>query len=206
MRDYDKNPIVIKDYNYIFLSMLGFVAFPYIIYTIINGMYSSALILGWCMGEALILIVKFFMITGKRKIILSNNDIKFVCKDKVIEQIQVDKKIDARKTYNDIYHKSQKPTDLQQGLTFVIFLPLLFIGHLPLIFNKFFFHLFKGINGYKFFDAIIVFDEDKLINILPANKKEYNEVREYFKYKKMIDIKDAKIFWSIFMVNHERID
>jgi hypothetical protein len=80
--------------------------------------------------------------------------------------------MDIKKTYNDLYHKSQKPTDLQLGLMFIIFLPML-LGHLLLIINKFLFHLCKDIMGYKFFDAVIVFYDDKLINILPTTKKEW---------------------------------
>jgi hypothetical protein len=207
MRDYDKDPIVIEDYNYIFIALFGLIALPYGVYIFVTQQSTSPAILGMAIGGTIICISFFFRGYKRRKIILSNDSIKFFKKNytlqqyEMIEEIKLNEITDIRKTYNDVSHKTEMPTDLQQLFYIIVFLPLLAF-HPLFILTKLFFHILKdGISSYRFFDAIIIFNNDRLINILPTTKKEYEDIRMYFKHKKMVDIQNAKVFWSVFSIN-----
>jgi hypothetical protein len=141
---------------------------------------------------------------------LSNNSIKFLQHNRVIEEIKIDDIMDVRKTYTVSCHKSQYPnSDINWGhsSTFFILLPITFVAYLPIIIFKFFFHLLKdGWKSYHFFDAIMVFNEESFINILPITKNEYEEIREYFMLKKPVfDIRNAKLYWNIVGNGYEKI-
>jgi hypothetical protein len=142
-----------------------------------------------------------------RKIVLSNSSIKFFQYDRIIEEIKIDELTDIRKTYSVLYHKSQHPNDIHKALLPIFFFLSLLIWHLPIVIFKFFFHLFKdGWKSYHFFDAIVVFSEEKFINILPVTKNEYEEIREYFMLKKPVfDIRNTKIYWYAFANDYENI-
>ncbi|MDH1976629.1 hypothetical protein, partial [Aliarcobacter butzleri] len=58
---------------------------------------------------------------------------------------------------------------------------------------------------FKLFDAIIVYSNDKFINILPATDNDYEKVRKYFLNKDFGNIKDKKIFIEIGHL-YEKID
>jgi hypothetical protein len=157
MRDYDKYPIVIKDYNYMFTALFGLICLFYGFYTLFTEQSKSPTIWGIAMGGAIVCLSFFFRGHKRIKIVLLNNSIKFLRKKYIlheyetIEEIKLDEITDIRRTYNEISHRTEAPTDLQHLFSVIIFLPLL-IFHPLFILIKFFFHIFKGgISNYRFF-------------------------------------------------------
>jgi len=87
----------------------------------------------------------------------------------------------------------------------LIFSPLAILTHSLLIINKFIFHIYKdGIKSYRFYDAIMIFEEDKFINILPTTLEEYKKIKEYLKLKQSVDIEKCKTFLNLSHL-HEKI-
>lgn len=79
------------------------------------------------------------------------------------------------------------------------------INFLMLIIIKFFYHIKNcKLKNYTFHNAIIIFDEDKFINIFPNNTTEDEEVRIFFIKKIRKDIKEENIFQKI-IYDFERI-
>lgn len=212
--DYDKNPIEIKDYNTLFIFLLNISLMLIIIYIHIynpGGLDESSL-------SRNIIIVSFFMVffirpylksKGKRKIILTNNDIKFMHENKILEEIKLSEITDIKKTYIDLYHKSQVPNKLLLIFAYIIIifiisekayyiLLLILFLHIFLIIAKYILHKMKDKNyKYRLFDAILVYSGDKFINILPITSKQYEEVRKYFLDKGLSDIENKKIYFEI---------
>ncbi len=213
--NYDKNPIVIKDYNSLFIFLLNISLIPIIIYTYIynpGGLDESSLFRN-------IIIVSFFMgffirpylkSKGKRKIVLTNNDIKFMHENKILEEIKLSEITDIKKTYIDLYHKSQVPNKLLLIFAYIIIifiiisekdyyiLLLILFLHIFLVIAKYILHKMKDKNyKYRLFDAILVYSGDKFINILPITSKQYEEVRKYFLDKSLADIENKKIYFEI---------
>jgi hypothetical protein len=107
----------------------------------------------------------------------------------IIEEIQVAKITDIKKTSSSIYHKSQNSKWYQSMGLFIIF-PLIVITqkayYLLLLFPmvaiflivlKYVFHKLKDKSyQYRFFDAILVYSKENFINILPTTKKTYLEL------------------------------
>jgi hypothetical protein len=198
MRDYDKNPIIIKDYNYIFFPLYHLFAIPMLIYIFFYVPKASYIGFGLAGAAVYKNICIFFEAFNKRSIILSNNSIRFLHKDKTLEIINLDKITSINRTFFVIYHKSQLMSERVKKIQKTFFLPLAWLlWYLPIIIMKFFFHLFRNGSKYRLFDAVIIFSNDKFINILPATEYEYQEVRKYFMRKKPVfDTEQAKVFWD----------
>jgi hypothetical protein len=211
MRDYDKNPIIIKDYNYIFFPLYILLSvLPMLGYVLIYIPKVSPIGCGLAAGAVYINMSTFLRAFNKRTIVLSNNSIKFFHKDKVLESINLDEITDINRTFSIMYHKSQVPSETVKKIQKILFLPwiliLWLVGYLPFIIIKFFFHFFRKYSKCRLFDAIIVFGGDKFINILPATEYEHQEVRKYFMLKKPVfDIEWAKVFWNSYGHYEERI-
>ena len=143
---------------------------------------------------------------GKRKVILTTSGIKFFHDNILLEEVKIAEITDIRRTYSDLYHKSQYPSEFGKLLAYILF-PIALYGNTMLLINKLFFHIYKdGYKSYRFYDAIIMFSEDKFINILPATEDEYNEVEKYFRNKKHIEIGTTKVFYDFFGHMPEKIN
>jgi len=202
-RDYDKEPIIIEDYNYIFEILcltFGFilVLYAYFINPLDNtNEISRNYFFMNSIGAVLIPTVIFYfqMRKSKRKIILKNNEILFMEGNELLESININNIRLIQRTFNDYYLKSQDVEGFGAIFTFLIvpiYFPLLII-------NKFLFHIFKnGLNNYRLFDAIIIFDnDDKFINILPTTKNERTKIINYFSEKNNINIEQSKLFYKL---------
>ena len=100
--DYDKEPIIIEDYNSLFIFLLNISLIPIIVYIYIynpGGLDEGSL-------SRNIVITSFFMSffirpylksKGKRKIVLTNNDIKFKHENKILEEIKLSEITDIKK-------------------------------------------------------------------------------------------------------------
>lgn len=226
--DYDKNPIEIEDYNALFMFLVNISLIPILIFLYINHKYSPGEISEASLYRNLFIIIplamSFYMIPyiksrRKRKIALTNTDIKFMQENVIIEEIKISEITDIKKTYTDIYHKSQNLKSYQRFGLFIVF-PLIAIlsnsyyilliipfMHIFLIITKCLFHKLKDKNyKYKFFDAILVYSGDKFINILPVTSSDYEKVRRYFLDKELGDIQNKKIYFKLFEHSFERIN
>lgn len=202
MRDYDKEPIIIDDYNYIFGGMyliVGAVVVLYFYFINPFGAHNEVSRNYFFIHAVFVVIVPglvyYFQIKkAKRKIILTSDKIIFKEEEDVIESIEVNNIKSIQRTFNDYYMKNQKAKELE-SLFILFFLPL----NLPIqLINKFLFHLFKdGFQSYKLFDSIIIFDnEESFINILPTTNKEYKEIETYILNKNCVDLKNSKLFFK----------
>lgn len=209
-RDYDKEPIVVEDYNYIFSGMyLTVGAFVILYFYFINpfGAYNEISRDYFLIHAVFIVIIPglvyYFQIKkAKRKIILTNENIVFKEEDTVIEKIEVKNIKSVQRTFNDYYMKNQKAGELE-----ALFIFAFLIFNLPIqLMNKFLFHLFKdGIKSYKLFDSIMIFDNEKnFINILPTTNQEWNEIEIYIMKKLSVDLRNSELFFKFNYGNEER--
>jgi len=188
MRDYDKRPIVIKDYNSIFMFL---VAMPWLIssfYFLFTHHNKAAF--SFLMAQTFYFNIRPYIFSGrKRSVKLSNNKIEFLQADNIIESINLDEKFEIYKTFDDYYHKSQNLSNLQKKVKWISVV-LLWIAYYPFFFlSKILFYFFKTKGTfYKFYDCIIIFQDDKVLNILATSRFERALVKKYFLDKFKIDI------------------
>ena len=125
----------------------------------------------------------------KRSVKLSNNKIEFLQADNIIESINLDEKFEIYKTFDDYYHKSQNLSNLQKKVKWISVV-LLWIAYYPFfLLSKILFYFFKTKGTfYKFYDCIIIFQDDKVLNILATSRFERALVKKYFLDKFKIDI------------------
>ncbi|MDD4855915.1 MAG: hypothetical protein PHQ22_10160 [Sulfuricurvum sp.] len=202
-RDYDKDPIVIEDYNYIFYILYviwggAIIAYLYLVNPFHNSNEVSKRfwLLHFIIMSVLPIITFYFqMRKSKRKLFLQENEIVFKENEKIIEKIDLKNVQSIKRTFNDYYMKNQDIEDW--SIVFVVlFLPF----NLPIqLINKFLFHVFKdGILSYRFFDSFIVFDKNQaFINILPNTRSEYKHVVQYFGKRLGFQTENAEIFFKL---------
>lgn len=219
-RDYDKEPIVIKDYNSLFLCLYMVSFLPLCIFVYIYNPFNVEKTDSFARNLLIIIplmifpyLSSYFRAKGKRKIVLENRSIKFLHENTLIEEIEVSKISEIKKTYSDIYHKSQYPNIIGK-IGWFISIPLMFyfLGYFALIifpglyvymiFLKYVFHKIKD-KSYKsrLFDSVIIYDGEKFINILPVTEKDYEEVRNYFFVQGLGEVRNKKIYFEIGHLN-----
>ena len=209
-RDYNKKPIIIEDYNSLFLALFTLSVIPIMIYVYMynpGGTSEDSLFRNMIIIIPIMMfpyIAGYFKSRGKRKIVLNNETISFLHENQILEKININQITDIRRTYRDIYHKSQYEGYFGKFLS-LIFFPFALLMHFVLLINKLIFHIYKdGIKSYRFYDAIIVYEEGKFINILPTTLKEYKEVRVFFRSKKNTNIDKCNTFFNLSHL-HENI-
>ena len=198
MRDYDKRPIVIKDYNSIFscLFSLPFVLGCFIaLFVFKNKIVISALI-----GQMFFIHIRPYIFYGrKRSIRLFNKRIDFCQNNHLVESINFDEKFEIYKTFDDYYHKTQKLDKFANFFRFISVPVSYFLYYLPILIIKFLFYFFKTKGTfYKFYDCIIIFQDDKVLNILATSRYERALVKEYFLDKFQIDIDKLNFYKKLF--------
>ena len=219
-RDYDKEPIIIEDYNSLFLFLLMASFLPLCIFVYIYNPFKVEKTDSFARNLLIIIplmifpyMSSYFRAKGKRKIVLENRSIKFLHENILIEEIEVSKISEIKKTYSDIYHKSQYPNIIGK-IGWFLAIPLLayFFGYLVLlmflglylyiVFIKYLFHKIKD-KSYKFrlFDSVIIYDNEKFINILPITNKDYEDVKNYFLTQGLGNIQNKKIYFEIGHLN-----
>lgn len=202
-RDYDKNPIIIEDYNYVFETMFYILSIFIVLYYYFINPYSAQNELSrkfFFMHAIFIVIIPGLLYylklaQSKREIILNNNLIILKENKQILIQVDIKKTIKINKTFNDYYSKTQETEGIWALFSYFlapITIPLLVV-------NKFIFHVFKGgFKSYTFYDSIIVFDnEENFINIMPILSEEYESLREYFLLKQNIDLKEVDEFVKV---------
>ena len=194
MRDYDKRPIVIKDYNSIFMFLVAMpwlISSFYFLFTHHNKAAFSFLI-----AQTFYFNIRPYIFSGrKRSVKLSNNKIEFLQADNIIESINLDEKFEIYKTFDDYYHKSQNLSNLQKKVKWISVV-LLWIAYYPFfLLSKILFYFFKTKGTfYKFYDCIILFQDDKVLNILATSRFERALIKKYFLNKFKIDIDELEFY------------
>lgn len=196
-RDYDKDPIIIEDYNLLFSALFTLYGVPIVIYLYIfnpGELDETSLSTNIFIVMPILMvpyIYPYFKNKSKRKIIIKNDYISFNHEEIEIEKIKIKEITDIRISFTDLYHKSQHPSKLGRIFSYFTF-PIAIIMNLILIINKYFFHIFQdGEESYRFFDAYIIFSEKRFINILPTTREEYSAIEKYF-HKKYFNYKGSK--------------
>ena len=111
----------------------------------------------------------------------------------------MDKKFEIYKTFDDYYHKSQKLDKFANFFRFISVPVSYLLYYLPILIIKFLFYFFKTKETfYKFYDCIIIFQGDKILNILATSRYERALVKKYFLDKFQIDIDKLKFYKKIF--------
>jgi len=211
-RDYDKESIVIEDYNPLFKILMILVASIWFIDIFIDPLkhmsHSQVFWSSHFFGFVFIPAIGFYFYfrKAKRKIILENNLLVYRENTEDLEVIALEEINDIRRTFNDYYRKEQ---NMDQDHTIRIFLGRLVspIEYLILLFNKVLFHLIKNrLSAYKVFDAILISTLDgRVINILPTTKVEYETVRTYFLEKKSVDIMKVNTLIKFDYIEEEKM-
>ena len=91
--DYDNEPIIIRDYNSLFIFLLNISLIPIVMYIYIynpggldeGSLFRNTIIVSFFIG---FFIRPYLKSKGKRKIVLTNNDIKFKHENKILEEIK----------------------------------------------------------------------------------------------------------------------
>ena len=198
MRDYDKRPIVIKDYNSIFscLFSLPFVLGCFIaLFVFENKIVISALI-----GQMFFIHIRPYTFYGrKRSVKLTNDKIEFLQDGHLIDSINLCEKFEIYKTFDDYYHKTQKLDKFANFFRFISVPVSYLLYYLPILIIKFLFYFFKTKGTfYKFYDCIIIFQDDKVLNILATSRYERALVKKYFLDKFQIDIDKLNFYKKLF--------
>jgi len=209
-RNYDKNPIIIKDYNNIFLILFGISVIPIFLYYYIynpGNMPEQSKFVHFFILIPLYILPDFKRVgktIGKRYMKLTENSIIFLQDKNIIEEINIKDINRVNRTYHDYYHLSQKHNSNILGkILSIIVVPAY---QIILIINKFFFHLkMNGLRNYKFYDSIILFSNDNFLTILPTSKKEQKDIEIYFKIKKDIILNKQDIYYN-FSYKEEKIN
>jgi len=210
VRDYDKNPIIIKDYNNIFLILFGISVIPYFSYLYF---YNPGNMPEHLKSVHFFILIPLYILPsfkrvgktiGKRYIKLTEDSITFLENENVIEKINIEDINKVNRTYHDYYHLSQKHNSSILGkILNIIVIPAY---QIILIFNKFLFHLkMNGLKNYKFFDSIILFSNENFITILPTTNDERKDIEVYFKLKKDMILKNQNIYYN-FSYKEEEIN
>ena len=198
MRDYDKRPIVIKDYNSIFM-FLEFLPIAILCF-ITSFFHDNKIILIFLTSQTFYFNIRPYLFHGrKRSLKLSNKKIEFLQAGNIVESINLDEKFEIYKTFDDYYHKSQNLSDFQKKVKWISVV-LLWISHYPFfLLSKILFYFFKTKGTfYKFYDCIILFQDDKVLNILATSRYERALVKKYFLDKFQIDIDKLKFYKKLF--------
>ena len=182
---------------------------PLVAILIVFGIFKGATFLICLMASHIFFIyIRPYLFYGrKRSVSLYSDKIEFLQDSRLIESINLNEKFEIYKTYDDYYHKSQKYKGVQEKLRKWL-LPVALISVLQIFkFVKWLFYLVKTKGSYyKSDDAVIIFQEDKVLNILLATSRfERALIKKYFLDKLKIDI-DKLEFYKELGHNHENIN
>ncbi|MBP1680713.1 MAG: hypothetical protein H6Q35_1052 [Proteobacteria bacterium] len=222
-RDYDKEPIIIEDYNPLFMWL----SFIYVLFPLLTLFFIVAILYfpnkSFDFSKLLIFILiaswpaynQYKNTKGKRKIFLNKNKISYQHDNQLITEIYFDKSPSFFRSFQNFYHKSQ--SRLKIWHLALIFLMGILITQ-SLILNIFIFlfafwfaflalqiiKLVIHIGEYRFYHALLVILDNEVISIPLLKQDVYTEVEEYFS-KHNIHIGSLPKFHK-FIYGYENID
>ena len=170
---------------------------PLVAILIVFGIFNGATLLVCVMTSHIFFIyIRPYLFYGrKRSVKLTNDKIEFLQDGHLIDSINLCEKFEIYKTYDDYYHKSQKYKGIQEKLRKWL-LPIALISVLQIFkFVKWLFYLVKTKGSYyKSDDAVIIFQEDKVLNVLTTSRFERALIKKYFMDKFKIDIDELEFY------------
>lgn len=202
-RDYDKDPIVIKDDSRKW-SLFLFIFSMFIMYlaglTYPNSHFTQTnLIISISIFVLPVLYTSLPLINEKNEIILSGNQ-TIRQWGKSTKKITWSSNVIVEKSFIDFFDKQQADTSWQRYIGAVF---NLFIEHPFSIVGKVIFHLFtNGLSAYRFFDTFVIHDGDEMIAILITNNQDYELLKEFLLVKG-VDIDQASVFYTPFYLSLE---
>lgn len=202
-RDYDKDPILIKDDSRQ-LSLWLYITFAMLIYSyaLLNpGSHftQTNLMISVSIFALPVLYKTLPLLNEKSEIILTNNQI-IRHWGGITTEIIWSPNVVVEKSFIDFFDKQQADVSWQRylGAVFNILVihPLSFIA-------KPIYHLYKnGLSAYRFFDTIVVRDGEEMIAIFITNNQDHELLKEFL-FTKNIDINQASIFYTPFYLSLE---
>ncbi|MBR0071701.1 MAG: hypothetical protein IJP87_05120 [Campylobacter sp.] len=212
-RDYDKEPIIIKDNNPKFALIIAITTLPIIIAIFLFApLNANKIIKGIFVVPFLLFPIFYEFMRNKREIIFKNNSIEYVINSKIQRSINLNEITDIRKSADIRYEYFQRTPliavfllGLYLILAFMVkgyvmilaILSLLIIILLSNFIAKIVFSSFYK-NKFRYFDRIVIYGKiiKEFINILPENENERDEIEKYCLEKLKTNIKmiDKKIF------------
>lgn len=197
-RNYDDDPIVIKDYARS-MSLWLFVVFVLVLYSLALVLPSSQftftnLAISVSIFVLPILYKSWPIIHENSEIILTNNHITRHWGDKV-DGIAWSPDINVEKSFIDFFDKHQADASWQRYIGAIFNVVCL---HPISLVAKVFYHFYRnGLNSYRFFDTIVIRDGEEMITILITNNHDYTQLKAYL-YAKDVDIERISIFYTPF--------
>ena len=211
-RDYDKNPIVIEDYNpkimYEYINKIFLLGLLVIIINPFNILWTN--MIGGFIGLLIIYypIYKRYKNLKKRLIILKEENIHVYYKNKKLYKLTIKDINLIEKTYQSFYTKEQsiqKFNGFKKLFAYIlniVLLPLKILDLLKIIFKKvFLIKNFKTAINSEIFDSLLLVTDDEIINILIPTNEIYDELNEYVKEKFFKDIKQLKKNFMFFYID-----
>ena len=197
-RDYDSNPLIINDYN----PLITFYTFIFLITPIVlaiafyDGEHFYRYVLSLVAFGSFSFRV-YMKTKGKRKIILKNSEITYMHEDMLLESILISNITSVKKGFQDFYTKKQEQSDLATMILILVY-PLELLMQSLMIITKTVFKIYKkGISNYRFFDSVIIFEDEVLINIFPTTKNEYQDLEAYLRRITDKNIEALPIFYKL---------
>lgn len=218
-RDYDKEPIIIKDYiygEYGVYSIFIFIPILFIATIAVNETASGILpnfflvigMIGVCIyrNNKANIDKKRFELRQERIVYISKDEIKEI---KISDIEKIRKSNDIRYEFdqrNGWFDKAFIITWLTLGIliegasVIISFITAFIFAFLSV---KFLMHLHKGgIASLMFFDQIIIYEKPKnggeMLNILVMSNHEMTEIKRYFLSRLNTDIDKVSIAWSVY--------
>lgn len=202
-RDYDKDPIVIKDDSRK-LSLFLFIFSMFIMYlaglTYPNSHFTQTnLIISVSIFVLPVLYKSLPLINEKNEIILSGNQIIRQWGEST-KKITWSSNVNVEKSFIDFFDKQQADDSWQRYLGAIF---NILLNHPFSLIAKPIYYLFKNeLSAYKFFDTFIFRDGEEMIAILITNNQDYKLLKEFLLLKG-VDIDRASIFYTPFYLSLE---
>ena len=162
--------------------------------------FENKIVISALIGQMFFIHIRPYIFYGrKRSIRLFNKRIDFCQNNHLVESINFYEKFEIYKTFDDYYHKTQKLDKFGNFFRFISVPVSYLLYYLPILIIKFLFYFFKTKGTfYKFYDCIIIFQDDKVLNILAASRYERALVKKYFLDKFQIDIDKLNFYKKLF--------
>jgi hypothetical protein len=196
-RDYDKDPIVINDVNPLFtwwemiyimipIYMIVVVLFVHDAYKYTHVIVVLPILL-WPAFK------QFAKAKDKRFIHLTDCKIYYKHEDKIIGEVQIDSESKLSLSFQNYYHESQDNTLILFILVFVVgfiilslkisLLTAILIAIAFWLLEPLSFQVIKWVKypkSYRFYQSVIIENQNNFINIPMLTSNDYQEVKKYF--------------------------
>lgn len=224
VRDYDKEPLVIEDYNVLFMwLMCKYIILPLTLVLFLIEIFIHPLVKDVDLYKLLIFIPiaispvysQYNANKGKRKIVFSNTTISYVHDKVTLNTVSLNQEFNTYLSFQNYYHQSQDRFSAWY-YALIFFIGLLITQSLMLnmaifivvaVFMSLAFQFTKLLimkENYNLFHALLLISKKKVISVPLLKKQDFDEVKEYLVVHG-IDIETLPKYFKPFYVL-EKID